>query len=248
MRRFLLIMSTLLWMTVGAAQTQNEFQAGLAAFQSGDWKSALQQWEQLTLGGESSGALEYNIGNAYFRLGETASAILHYERALRFLPTDEDVIHNLRLANLGTVDRIDPTLRLGIWEVADGARDAHSARQIAVSVIWFSLIAAASVALWLVGPSRLRKSLKRASVATGILLVLLCLWYVWRSSYEAQTRAIVMAEKTDIYSGPSDSSTQLFSLHSGSKVRVYETLSGWLRVGLPDGRDGWMKDSDAEHI
>ena len=63
----------------------------------------------MQVAGLSSPALDYNIGNAHFRLGELGSAILHYERARRAAPGDENIRANLVLAAvLSTADDIIP--------------------------------------------------------------------------------------------------------------------------------------------
>ena len=60
------------------------------------WSSTSGSWES----GLESGELHYNLGNAWFRLGELGPAILHYERARRSMPRDDDLAANLALAAL----------------------------------------------------------------------------------------------------------------------------------------------------
>ena len=59
-------------------------------------------------GGIENGRLFYNIGNIYFRLGDTGKAILNYRRAERFIPNDVNLQQNLNYARSRCVDRIDP--------------------------------------------------------------------------------------------------------------------------------------------
>ena len=51
--------------------------------------------------------VEYNLGNAEFRLGHLGEAILHYERARRMDPTDPDIEANLRFAQSRRFDRVE---------------------------------------------------------------------------------------------------------------------------------------------
>ena len=59
-------------------------------------------------GGIENGRLFYNIGNIYFRLGDTGKAILNYRRAERFIPNDINLQQNLNYARSRRVDKIEP--------------------------------------------------------------------------------------------------------------------------------------------
>jgi tetratricopeptide (TPR) repeat protein len=58
-------------------------------------------------GGIDNGRLFYNIGNIYFRLGDTGKAILNYRRAERFIPNDVNLQQNLNYARSRCVDKIE---------------------------------------------------------------------------------------------------------------------------------------------
>ena len=61
--------------------------------------------------------------------------------------------------------------------------------------------------------------------------------------------AIVMRPVSPVKSSPSaESSTDLFILHEGTKVRVIDQVGQWSNIELADGRQGWMQTSDMEII
>ena len=105
------------------ATPESLFEEGVDAFRQGNLEEAVQSWQSTLEEGHESGALYYNLGNAHFRLGHTAEAILFYERAARLLPRDKDVTANLSLARLAVVDRVNAPVRLGIWDAVDALRD-----------------------------------------------------------------------------------------------------------------------------
>lgn len=224
------------------------FDAGLQAYNQEKWSEAISQWESITQSGQTSAELEYNLGNAYFRHGNIERSILHYERALKLNPNDEDSRKNLALANRGIVDQIAHAPTLGIWKYADNLRDSLSVSTSKGLLLLFNALLALSVGAMFYASGMLRDVSRRATILFGSLAVLMLIFYGWRSSALADTSAIVMAEKTDIYSSPTDNSTQLFSLHSGTKVRVGETLTDWTEIQLSDGRKGWIPRADIEHI
>src|SRR5512141_3017076 len=81
------------------AQTpEQRFEPGNEAYQQGKMSDALAIYESILRNGYVSGPLYYNLGNAYYRAGNIPRAILNYERALRFMPGDDDLRHNLQLA------------------------------------------------------------------------------------------------------------------------------------------------------
>jgi len=53
--------------------------------------------------------------------------------------------------------------------------------------------------------------------------------------------AIVTAKSPDAKFEPSDSATTYFPLSEGMKVHVLENKNGWVKIGRPDGKAGWVK-------
>ena len=70
-----------------------------------------------------------------------------------------------------------------------------------------------------------------------------------RNDYQSHDEAVVMKTVTSVKSSPSSgSSTDLFILHEGTKVKVLDGEGAWTNVSLSDGRQGWMKTDDIEII
>ncbi len=61
---------------------QQAFESGKAAYQSGDWFGAVTQLSAAKQPGESVGAIDHLIGNAYMKLGQFANAAAAYQSAL----------------------------------------------------------------------------------------------------------------------------------------------------------------------
>ncbi len=51
--------------------------------------------------------------------------------------------------------------------------------------------------------------------------------------------AIIFTPSVAIKSSPSDSGTELFILHEGTKVKVIEKVGTWNRIQISDGNQGW---------
>ena len=79
-------------------------------YQEGDYAKAIELYNQILDSDRESAAVYYNLGNAYYKTGETAKAILNYERALLIQPGDKDAKYNLAMAQRSTVDNISEIL------------------------------------------------------------------------------------------------------------------------------------------
>ena len=227
------------------------WKAGVEAYTAGDWNQAVSAWSDVAETGLRSKELYFNLGNAYFKAGETARAILNYERALRLDPSDADIRYNLEFARNQTQDRIDevPELILKTW--------ARKVNYLLPSNAWaglslfFLALALALTLLFLLGPTA---GARRAGFFTGIAALLLALaaWGFARSQKAAAERhdaAIVMRPVTSVTSSPSsEAAKSLFILHEGTKVKVLDEVSGFSDIELADGRRGWIPSGDIERI
>ena len=249
----LLALLLLLPLSAGAAESYPEslWKAGVDAYSTGQWAQAASDWTDLSDTGLRSKELYYNLGNAWFKAGEIAPAILNYERALRLDPSDPDVRYNLDFARAQTQDRIDevPEFILKTW--------TRKLSYLLSSNAWAGLslfllaLTLALVLLFLLGPT---VNARRTGFFTGIaalLLTLMC-WGFARSLKSAAERhddAIVMRPVSSVTSSPSsDAAKSLFILHEGTKVKVLDEVSGFTDIELADGRRGWIATSDIERI
>ena len=49
-----------------------------------------------------------------------------------------------------------------------------------------------------------------------------------------------------VNSAPSNNSTNLFTLHSGSKVEIIDQIGNWINIQLVNGNSGWIKESECK--
>ena len=57
-----------------------------------------------------------------------------------------------------------------------------------------------------------------------------------------------MSPSVTVKSSPSQSGTDLFILHEGTKVKIIDEVGEWYEVKIDDGNSGWIKDSEMEII
>ena len=232
------------------AQADSLVAQGVRAYAAGNHAAARAAFDSVAVEYDSP-ALQLNLGNCFFKLGDVAHAILHYERGLRLAPAEADLQANLDLANEQVKDRVGapPAFALGnTWaQLRSGADpDQWARRSLWASMLLFALLGFAV---------SLRRLVFRrvAWAAAGLALVslLLCVGFAWARHHELRddTEAIIMAPKVDVRGEPRASGTVLFVLHKGTKVTVlHEDEQGWSEVQLPNGKVGWMPPATVERI
>lgn len=233
------------------AQTPEQvFDRANQLYQQTKFSEARDAYESIIHSGLVSGELYYNLANTYYKLGNLGMAILNYERARRLMPNDDDVNHNLQLANLLITDRIEPTPRLFIWDYWDGIKDAFSLN--AITWIGYVLFVILCASLSLVVAARTYRLRRFGLLGTGasMLVLVLCIT-LWVGKLGEMTRsnaAIVTAKITTIKNSPDAKSSDAFVLHSGVKVMITDSVNEWVKIRLADGKVGWMEEAAAEVI
>lgn len=221
-----------------------------AAYNNGDYASALKQYEAIQAEGLHSAALYYNMANAYFKMDELAEAILYYNRALRLAPADEDIRHNLEYAEQMTRDSIEeiPEFILTTWVRA--VRGALSSTAWCILSLVLLVVSLSMMLVYLLAQRlSLRKTGFYVMVVAGVLFILTTIfaWSEGRMDVEHR-EAVIMNSAVSIKSSPDRAATELFVLHEGTKVVIGETISGWAEVRIADGRKGWIEESRIERI
>lgn len=186
----------------------------------------------------------YNLANSYYQQGLIGKAILYYEKALILRPRDKDIKFNLEIVNKKVIDKTD--YKVSFVNMLFG------------KVIGFISIGEISVLLWIVLVLTLIGTLVYVNfryhekvsalylyVCLPILMCTLILFSFKYYSYEKDFRGVVLVDKQDVRSGPGESFTVLFSVHEGLKFKVIKQISsGWMRIGLPNGLNGWVPKSN----
>jgi tetratricopeptide (TPR) repeat protein len=234
-----------------AAQTPEEryAQAG-QLYSSGDYSGAAAVYRKLYDDGYRSEDMLYNAGNAFFKSGDNASAILFYERARLIAPADEDINYNLQIARSRVTDKFEtvPELFFVRWFnflslLAPTNTWAVTALLLFIASLLFAVIfltkARASgrlLSFWL-------------SLAALILSVLLIALAMNNNSLiNKNKKAVITCSIVTGRSEPGESSSELFVIHSGTTVKVEKELGDYLEVQLPDGNKGWISRDCLEKI
>ena len=233
------------------ASLDSLWNAGVAAYADGRWDEARDAWQSIETSGVESARLYGNIGNAWFKSGEIARAILYYEKALKLDPSFPDARYNLDFARTFVQDKIEsvPEFFLASW-LRRVSRSLSSNAWTGLFFLFLTLTLAALLLFLLGRTTRLRKT----GFYLAILFFLLSAGALsfaagQRSAYRRADEAIILRPVVTVRSSPgSEGAKDLFILHEGTKVRILDRVGAWENISLADGRQGWISASEADLI
>jgi tetratricopeptide (TPR) repeat protein len=220
------------------------------AYISEDYSKAIELYKNILLNYGDSYEIYYNLGNAYYKTGSIAPAILNYERALLINPKDGDARFNLKIARLKTVDKIEP---LGEFFLVKWFRNVQNIFDIdtwaAIGITCFFLFICCLVLFFF---SKWMK-MKKTGFYLGVIfmtIVLFSNFFAWnqKKSLINRSGAIIFAPTVTIKSSPDISGTDLVVLHEGTKVFIKSSMGEWNEIELEDGNIGWINQKDIEKI
>lgn len=221
------------------------------AYTEGRWTDAVNDYERISGLGLESAALYCNTGDAYFKDGNIPKAILYYERALKADPSYSDARFNLDLLNQMIQDRISPVPEFILKAWTRDVCYIMDSDSWAVCFLVMLAFTLAMVLLFILSPS---VHGRRTGFFVGIVALFLAVsslsFSIWQKQDSMRAdKAIVMRPVTSVKSSPSsESSTDLFILHEGTKVRILDSVGKWNNIELADGRQGWLPAADMEII
>ena len=233
------------------AQTpEAAFSRGNELYRAGKFQDAAKEYDGIIKEGKFSAELYFNLGNAYYREGRLAQAILAYERAAQLNPDDPDIEHNLKLAYLKTVDRIEPVPDMFLiqWLRAVGLLISSAHVRIIFIVSWVLLFCSLATMYLVLHPVILHtvRIVFFVSCASVVLWAAMIGIQSFRDT--AQDKAIIIAQTVTAKSSPDVKSVDAFVIHEGVKVKLTDMVGGWVKATLIDGKVGWIPADQCERI
>ena len=228
---------------VGDAPQESLFAEGNRLYQEGDFAAAAASYDAVIEGGFESAEVYYNLGNAHFRLGETAHAVLNYRRAARLDPGNDDIRANLALVSQRLQDRIEPLPRFWLLSAYDWWMGLIPGGMLQALVAACYLLLGTTVVLIVVRrPAGWRTPLRRVAYGAAVATVLLGATLIIRETGVGRPEeAVVMAGEARVLSAPSEEGgLTVFTLHEGTTVRIDRRAGEWAEIVLADGKVGWL--------
>jgi len=224
------------------AEADSVFAKANAEYAAGHFREAITDYESLVKAHQWSTSLFYDLGNAYFRVGDLGRAILNYERALALDPSQPEAQANLRLVR-------DQARAL---ELAKSWPEEHLAFLTSNQYAW-----AAAAAFWCAACMICAFYFaRRGSVVwifTLLLLSAICVGsafavYAFENGSTGRDLAIVTGKKIQARLATADNAGAVLVLPPGSEVKILSTRGNWTYAALPNELRGWIPAESAERV
>jgi hypothetical protein len=225
-------------------EAEAAFQKAQKAFESAktpnDYLLAASLFQKVLDQGTESGAVFYNLGNAYMRGGQRGRAIACYRQAKRYLPRDGRLEANLQYALSNSATPSSGALMEYVFFWQDWLSYPE---KFQLSL----LIAAMTFALGLGGLFSSQPWWRRAAAITLMITVILgcsALFDLYR--FTQIRHGVVTRPEVIVRKGNAESYEPALTapLGEGVEFRVIDSHGDWLLVRLPAGQEGWLKAAD----
>lgn len=213
--------------------------AAARAYDRKAYDSALSAYLELESKGYTAAGLYYNIGNCYYRLGETGPAVYYYRKALLREPSDKKAAVNLALAEQRIrqpLNTVQPVFFIQWWK---GLTTGVS------PVIWgwflFILWIGLLLLLYLKTGRSSRLPYLNRWLAFDLLLFLAAgtlFYYSYQSRYRSPL-AVVMTD-APLAASPGQEVPVSGVVPEGTTVAIKSAGNGLYELRLPNGGSGWV--------
>ena len=236
--------------TMAQPTSAERWEMGNKAYMDGAYDKAVEEYSAILEGGEYSMELYYNLANAYFKMEKIGKAILYYNKALRIAPSQEDVLHNLAIAETRTKDKITAVPEFFLHRWMRVVRNSVSCNAWgALSLLFFALILTFALLFLLASRLGVRKAGFYGALCSLLLFVATTAFAISsRNDILTENEAVVMSSAISVKSSPDRSATDLFVLHEGTKLRIVAEFDEWVEVVIADGKKGWTERKNIETI
>ncbi len=233
-----------------ALDAKSMMQKANGLYQNNKFSEAAQIYQKLVDEGYEGTALYYNLGNAYYRLNKIGFAILNYERALKLSPGDDDIQHNLALANTKTVDKIESLPKFFIFQWWESLLALFNLSGWTYTAYIFYILILISFGIYFFAK---KPQIQRYSFFSGlfsiIILVIVATLLIVKLNREVNIKNGVIIEPSVIAKvSPDKDSNDAFVIHEGLKVRLEDNIGNWYKIRLQDGKIGWANKQDIKVI
>ncbi len=220
------------------------------AYDAGLYVSALNVYHLIEKENLESSALYYNMGNAYFKNNDIASAILYYEKAKKTDPNNDDIDYNLSIANSMIVDKIDKVPELFFkkwWTYFYNMFNADIWTALSL-FSWFVLVF--FIGLFILTK---RRSVRKLAFYFGVIFLFTSIASFGLASQKyyygkEKQEAIIFTPAITVKSSPTTSAVDLFVVHEGTKVKIMDEVNEWIKIKIQDGSVGWLPASSLKDI
>jgi tetratricopeptide (TPR) repeat protein len=245
-----IILLVIIWFTnllfINATQLNAVGDSAVIYYTNKDYAKTISFYTKILQEGKHSWRLHFNLGNAYFKSNQLGLAILHYEKALKINPIDEDILNNIKVCDSKLIDKMEVKDNFFENKVRFGLLHFFNLDGWAwVSI--FSLFL--GFLFYFIFSNAFNTRAKKFYFWTAGLMFIFCVFslvFGYSALKEKQTldKAVIISSVINQYKEPNLESKKSDVLHEGTRLRILNFLDGWVNVSLLNGNEVWLKKSD----
>jgi hypothetical protein len=240
------------------------WERGIQAYKDKDYTTAVEAFQNVVEHDHASADVYYNLGNAYFKLGEQnvagngrkfangelGRAVLNYERALKLNPGMDDAEYNLDHAKEFTNDTeaVPEGLLVRLWHGLASLLSTNMWAALSLLMLFACIVL---ILTFLLHHSKIvRMTSFFVSLVTALMFVLTTLLSLTQlTTYTDNQRAVIIAlDSTPVHASPDSGSKIIRQPSQGVTVTIERSHDNWAEVRFADGEKGWIRSSNIEII
>lgn len=245
------LLSFLCLLTINCFSQKTEIQIAWqnanASYSNAQYEQAIQQYKSVLDKGANDAIVYYNMGNAYFKMGDRAQSSAHYLRALRLNPNLKQAKDNFRLVQSQIVNgnSLEKDFFLSKWY--------QSIVHLLVPNTWAWLAATLLVALLAMFMLRKKWKIKYFNrwfaFGCSLIVIIFMLSLIAWKEFRMHNTAVVLTDNVFLYDRNIKEKV-LLKIPAGTLVELEGDTTNMRAqdVTLSNGITGWMDPADLEKI
>lgn len=244
----------------GAPKAQSLMQQADSLYSLEDYRAAIKLYQKAIDTDGISPEIYYNLGNAYYRIGNLGRSVLCYQRALNIDPSYDDARTNLNFVKTKILDRPEDDSSF-LENLHESILSGCSPNAWAwITLLLFAMLLGC-IALYIFASNVLLR--KTGFFGGGVVLILTI--YASIISYQSSSRlhssnmAVITSPSATLRSEPGSESTdksRIISLNEGTILQITDSITmpsetsapKWYCVKINNSTQAWINAADVEHI
>ncbi len=207
-----------------------------------NYSQAIQTYQQILDENHHSFELYYNLANSYFQFGKIPKSILYYEKALTLDRHNKQCLGNLKLAQsrISLIESMPELFYIRWWNTISSTLSYNSWSILTIIGVWIS----STLCVFFIN-KRSRWLFYSLLFFVIISINLFALMNHSKKTEQYHYGVIMQHSKLFVDSQLSNS---VFTVKSGNKALLKDTLNNRVLVFLDDGQTGWVDKNDISRI
>lgn len=214
-------------------------------YDAGDHSASAAVYQKLVEQPPRSPDLLYNLGNAFFKAGQTGRAIAAYQESFDLRPRDRDTRENLDFALRQAGEQLVPADVPPLLFHLFHSMSEPEAAGLHWIFCWTALILGG---LCLHG-QRLRAALRPWAGLAMVLWLMTGGWWLALRGWQPHQRGVIVSRAAEVRSGPGEGFSVNFTTPEGRRVEILADNGAWLEIGVvKEGARGWIAASAVQRL